>query len=203
MNIPFKRKLVVDCRTTWNYTFLMLQVAIQYKEVFDRLSQRESQYKALPSAHDWQMANEICQKLEIFYDVTLLFSGTSYPIANIFFPKACQIKLALMQWLNSSNSVIHQMAASMVLKFDKYWGVISGVMAIDIVLDPRYKIDLLDYFFPQIYDDQSDCKIEKVKIHFKDLVREYEMNMKGKKLVSSCQNPNINICQSVDGRKDV
>jgi len=41
-----------------------------------------------------------------------------------------------------------------------------------------------------------------VKILFKDLVREYEMNMKGKKLVSSCQNPNINICQSVDGRKD-
>ena len=75
-------------------------------------------------------------------------------------------------------------------------------MAIGIVLDPRYKIDLLDYFFPQIYGDQSDCEIEKVKILFKDLVREYEINMKGKKLVSSCQNPNINICQSVDGRKD-
>ena len=28
------------------------------------------------------------------------------------------------------------------------------------------------------------------------------MNMKGKKLVSSCQNQNINICQSIDGRKD-
>ena len=75
-------------------------------------------------------------------------------------------------------------------------------MAIGIVLDPRYKIDLLDYIFPQIYGDQSDYEIEKVKILFKDLVREYEMNMKGKKLVSSCQNPNMNICQSVDGRKD-
>jgi len=39
LNIQFKRKLVVDCRTRWNSTFLMLQVAIQYKEVFDRLSQ--------------------------------------------------------------------------------------------------------------------------------------------------------------------
>jgi len=39
------------------------------------------------------------------------------------------------------------MAASMILKFDKYWDEISGVMAIGIVLDPRYKIDLLDYFF--------------------------------------------------------
>jgi len=114
LNISFKRKLVVDCRTRWNSTYLMLQVAIQFKKVFDRLSQRESQYKVLPSAHDWQMANEICQKLEIFYDVTVLFSGTSYSTTNIFFPKVCQIKLALMEWLNSSNSIIHQMAASMV-----------------------------------------------------------------------------------------
>jgi len=41
------------------------------------------------------------------------------------------------------------MSASMVLKFDNYWGVISRVMAIGIVLDPEYKIDLLDYFPPR------------------------------------------------------
>ena len=41
-----------------------------------------------------------------------------------------------------------------------------------------------------------------MKILFKDLVRVYEMNMKGKKLVSLCQNRNINVCQSVNGRKD-
>jgi len=36
----------------------------------------------------------------------------------------------------------------MIAKFDKYWGVINEVMAVGIVLDPRYKIDLLDYIFP-------------------------------------------------------
>jgi len=136
------------------------------------------------------------------YDVTLLFSSTSYPTTNIFFPKVCQIKLALMEWLDSPMSIIQQMATSMVLKFDKYWGFINGVMAICIVLDPMYKIDLLDYFFPKLYGEKFDCEIEKVKIIFKDLVKEYEMGMKGKKLVSSCQNPNINVGQSVDGRKD-
>jgi len=130
------------------------------------------------------MASEFCQKLEILYDVTLLFSGTSYPTANIFFPKVCQIKLALMEWLDSPNSIIHQMISSMVLKFNKYWGVTSGGMVIGIVLDPRYKIDLLDYVFPEICLEESNCEIEKVKALCKDLVREYEMNMKGKKLVS-------------------
>jgi len=97
MSIPFSRKLVLDCKTSLNSTFLMLQVVIKYKNIFDRLSNRESQYKALPSAHDWQMANEICQKYKIFYDVTLLFFGTSYPTANIFYSKVCKIKLALIE----------------------------------------------------------------------------------------------------------
>jgi len=55
------------------------------------------------------MANEIFQKLKIFYDVTLLFFDTSYPTANIFIPKVCQIKLALIEFLDSPNSIIHQM----------------------------------------------------------------------------------------------
>jgi len=173
------------CKTRWKVYIFNALVAIKYKDVFDRLSQRETQYKALPSAYDWQMASEICQKLEIFYDVTLLFSSTSYPTTNIFFPKVCQIKLALMEWLDFPDSIIHQMTTSMVLKFNKYLGVISGVMAIGILLDPRYKIDLLDYCFPKICGEESNCEIEKVKALCKDLVREYEMNMKSKKLVSS------------------
>lgn len=32
------------------------------------------------------------------------------------------------------------MAKSMLQKFEKYWGDMHGVMAIVIVLDPRYKI---------------------------------------------------------------
>ena len=74
----------------------------------------------------------------------------------------------------------------MVLKFNKYWVVINEVMVIHIVLNPMYKIDLLDYFFPKIYGEESYCEIEKVKTICKDLVKEYEINMKGKKLGFLC-----------------
>jgi len=120
VNIPFKKKIVLDCKTRLNSTFLMLQVATQYKDVFHRLSQRDNQYKALPSEHDWMMTNEICQRLELFYDVTLLFSGTLYPTVNVVFPKICEIKLDLIEWLSCPNSIIHGMAATMITKFDKY-----------------------------------------------------------------------------------
>jgi len=39
LSIPLSRKLVLDYKTRWNSTFLMLQVAIKYKDVFDQLSQ--------------------------------------------------------------------------------------------------------------------------------------------------------------------
>jgi len=38
VNIPFKKKIVLNCKTRWNSAFFMLQVATQYKDVFHRLS---------------------------------------------------------------------------------------------------------------------------------------------------------------------
>ncbi|KAF1899493.1 hypothetical protein Lal_00019621 [Lupinus albus] len=79
-------------------------------------------------------------KLKLFYNVTLVFSGTLYPTANVLFPKICEIKLALVDWHKSTDIVIHQMAEVMYAKFEKYWGDIDALMSIGAVLDPRYKL---------------------------------------------------------------
>uniref|UniRef100_A0A2N9J4P9 hAT-like transposase RNase-H fold domain-containing protein n=1 Tax=Fagus sylvatica TaxID=28930 RepID=A0A2N9J4P9_FAGSY len=49
--------------------------------------QRESAYNCMPNEEDWEIASDICQRLSLFYKVTEVFSGTSYPTANLFFPK--------------------------------------------------------------------------------------------------------------------
>ncbi|KAD4179836.1 hypothetical protein E3N88_28427 [Mikania micrantha] len=50
--IPSSKKLFLDCKTRWNSTYLMWDVAIVYKDVFKRLKQREAQYNSLPSDRD-------------------------------------------------------------------------------------------------------------------------------------------------------
>jgi hypothetical protein len=35
----------------------------------------------------------VCEKLGIFYDLTMLFSGTKYVTASLFFSKVCEVKL--------------------------------------------------------------------------------------------------------------
>ncbi|XP_052107451.1 zinc finger BED domain-containing protein RICESLEEPER 2-like [Arachis duranensis] len=49
LNINYRRKLALDCRTRWNSTYLMLTSALPYREVFERLRHRESLYKVVPS----------------------------------------------------------------------------------------------------------------------------------------------------------
>ena len=72
----------------------------------------------------------------MFYNITKLFSGQNYPIANAFFIKVCEIKEALYDWLICSNEVVSTMASSMLENFDKYWSGCHIVMAITVVLDP-------------------------------------------------------------------
>ncbi|CAH9089409.1 unnamed protein product [Cuscuta europaea] len=48
MKVPCSKKLGLDCPTRWNSTYLMLKVALHYKNVFPRLKLRESQYKTVP-----------------------------------------------------------------------------------------------------------------------------------------------------------
>ena len=49
LRIPCTKKLSLDCKTRWNSTYLMLSIAITYKDVFPRLKQREKYYIVVPS----------------------------------------------------------------------------------------------------------------------------------------------------------
>ena len=44
--------------------------------------------------------------------------------------------------------LIKHIAIKMMAKFEKYWEEIHGVMVVTIMLDPRYKTKLIEYFFP-------------------------------------------------------
>ncbi|KAA8526021.1 hypothetical protein F0562_007879 [Nyssa sinensis] len=145
LKVPHTKKLCLDCKTRWNSTYSMLETDIMYKDVFPRLKQRERLYTRLPTDEDWDKAKEICEKLRLFYSVTELFSGTHYPTANCYFPKVCKIRVALVDWLQSP-----------------------------IVLDPRYKLRLVSYYFEKIYGKGAQFEVEKIRRDCYDLLYEYK-----------------------------
>jgi hypothetical protein len=52
LRVPCTKELVLDCKTHWNSTDLMLSTALVYKDVFSRLKQRDSSYTSLPNERD-------------------------------------------------------------------------------------------------------------------------------------------------------
>jgi hypothetical protein len=53
--------------------------------------------------------------------------------------------------------------AAMLDKFDKYWKVKNNVMVIVTILDPRFKMGYIQFYFSQLYDS-SRCEQELANI---------------------------------------
>jgi hypothetical protein len=175
LKIPYTKNLVLDCPTRWNSTYKMLEVAILYEDVFKRLAVRVRAYRpCLPTTLQWKFAKDICKKLKIFNSITEVFSGTKYPTSNEYFPKICQIKEAIHKWIESSDVVIREMANKMLIKFDKYWSVIHEIMGVAAVLDPRYKTDLLEYYFGIFYGVDARDKVKSIQKLCYDLLYDYQ-----------------------------
>ena len=149
----------------------MLNTALLYQDVFERLSSRAP---CVPSEDDWKFARELCDRLKMFYDVTELLSGTRYVTTNLFFPKICNIFLAIRKWQSSDIPVVEEMSTKMKEKFNKYWSDVHGLMAVATILDPRYKLQLLNALFLKIHGLESIAMetVHKVKDLLYNLVLE-------------------------------
>ncbi|KAF0921598.1 hypothetical protein E2562_009790 [Oryza meyeriana var. granulata] len=178
VKVPTDNKLGLDCKTRWNSTYKMLDVALPYEPAFNRAIRVEKLYDCAPSKEEWAFAREVVGRLKMFDDITVLFSGTNYVIANVQLFKICEAKTKIKKWSECGISIIEQMSTKMIEKFDKYWKDIQGPMGIATVLDPRFKIEFLLGFFECLFGHTcEDCrqKVEDVKTSLCDLMKEYQL----------------------------
>lgn len=67
-----------------------------------------------------------------------------------------------MKWLSSDVEVIKSMANSIYEKFDKYWHDINGPLAIAIIVDPRNKMDCVEFYFQKLYGDSAELELSRI-----------------------------------------
>uniref|UniRef100_A0A803LDI9 Transposase n=1 Tax=Chenopodium quinoa TaxID=63459 RepID=A0A803LDI9_CHEQI len=170
-----KKQLVLDCKTRWNSTYEMLVVAMKFREVFVVLSARDNLYKNPPLMEDWDKVVKICEILQVFNDITHQFSASKYPTANIYFPRICEIRIALTRWFTSPTTYIRNMVEVMMEKYNKYWFDVNGLMGVATILDPRFKMALIRFYFAKIYDPSDvDNEVNRIYGFLKELVEEYD-----------------------------
>lgn len=110
--------------------------------------------------------------------MTTVLSGSNYPTANIFYPYIMNVKIAVNNHaVKSNNENLKAMGKAMLNKFDKYWDITyaendndsgrnkrkvkNNVMVVATILDPRFKMKLVDYCFKQFMAERKACVRQK------------------------------------------
>ncbi|KAL3849340.1 hypothetical protein ACJIZ3_011222 [Penstemon smallii] len=168
-----ERSLVLDCPMKWDSMYLMLEAAVEYRGAFILLQEHDSTYSTVLTEMEWEWASTITGYMKFLFEFTNVFLETKNPTANIFFPEICDMHIQLIEWCKSSDDFISSVALKMKNKFDLYWSKCSLSLAIAAILDPRFKMKLVEYYYPQIYGNEAHARLKEISDGIRELFHEY------------------------------
>ncbi|GKB73682.1 zinc finger BED domain-containing protein RICESLEEPER 2-like protein [Tanacetum coccineum] len=161
-NLQCGKHVRQDAVTRWNYTYLMLDCALVYRRAFVLLGKLDKTFKTCPTQDEWTRIEAIAMFLKPFYDITKLFSGTKYSTSNLYFHNVYKIQKGIQRHMLNPDPVISGMARYMKTKFDKYWETYTMVLSFGAILDPRYKLNIVEFYLSEL-GMEGPLLIEKVQ----------------------------------------
>ncbi|KAJ6963767.1 hypothetical protein NC652_002164 [Populus alba x Populus x berolinensis] len=173
LQVPSTKILIIDNQTKWNTTYQMLVAASELKEVFACLDTSDPVYKINPSTDDWKKADILCIYLKLLYDAANILTGPMYPPAHVFYHEVYKIQLELTHASMSPDPFVSNLIKPMKEKFDQYWKDCFLVLAIAVVMDPRFKMKLLEFSFPKVFGEDAGMWIKSVDDGIHELFLDY------------------------------
>lgn len=173
LQVPSTKNLAIDDQTKWNTTYEMLLAASELKEVFSCLDTSDPDYKDGPSQEDWKQIETLCTYLKPLFETANLLTTPTVPTTNTFFHEAWKIQLELARAAASEDPSISSLTKTMQEKFDKYWKSCCFILAIAVVMDPRFKMKLVEFSFSKIYGEEAANYVKTVDEGIHELFMEY------------------------------
>lgn len=173
LQVPSVKTLFINDYTKWNSTYHMLAAACELKEVFSCLDTFDPDYKEAPSMDDWKQVETLCTFLKLLFDAAIIFTGKTYPTANTFYHEVWKVQLELTEAAKSDDPFISNLTKPLQDKFDRYWKDTSLVLAIAVVMDPRFKMKLVEFSFSKIYGAEAEMWIKIVDEGIRELFVDY------------------------------
>ncbi|VAI02159.1 unnamed protein product [Triticum turgidum subsp. durum] len=173
LEIPSTKTLCLDVTTQWNTTYLMLLAALDYRQAFTTLETCDDNYNESPSAEDWKKLEAACNYLKFLYDSAHSIMAAANPTSNLFFHEAWKLQLELSNAITHEDPVFSSIAKEMHERFDKYWKDCNLVLAIGVVMDPRFKMKLVEFSYSKIYGVEAAKYVKVVDDALHDLYKDY------------------------------
>ncbi|MBA0881792.1 hypothetical protein Goshw_005111 [Gossypium schwendimanii] len=124
---------------------------------------------------EWRNVAILCNFLKVFYDVTCVFFGSNYPMANLYFRGVWKVHKVLLETVKGPHSFLTPMVKQMQEKFNKYWTEYSLILSCAAILDPHYKLNYVQYCFTTIYgihaSDFVQTILRNLRIWFDEYVK--------------------------------
>ncbi|KAL8126846.1 hypothetical protein AgCh_013953 [Apium graveolens] len=176
VGINSQKCLFLDNALQWSSTYFMIDIALEFKDAFSLLPEHDPVYTMCPSFEEWDRVSPIASYLKLLIEVSNIFTGSNHVTANTHFPEICEIHLQLIGWCHKSDDFISSLGMKMKSRFDEYWKKCSLALAIASILDPRFKMKLIEYYYPRIYGNSAPDCIEIVSNCMKALHHDHYIN---------------------------
>ncbi|KAG6520550.1 hypothetical protein ZIOFF_017607 [Zingiber officinale] len=178
----------------WNATYKMLEVALKYRRVFERMTeewlpfmnyfhQKDDKGKERigpPKANDWEMAKAFVHFLKKCYDATLELSASKSPTSQLIYQSMVALQVEIdRKRHDDSDPILKEVACAMKLKFDKYWGNwnnMNPLKFIGNILDPRNKLQMMKVTVKKLGGTPTSVKefVDSIKQSLVTLWTEYK-----------------------------
>ncbi|XP_031282814.1 zinc finger BED domain-containing protein DAYSLEEPER-like [Pistacia vera] len=173
LQVPSEKSLSIDDQTKWDTTYQMLVAASELKEVFSCLDTSDPDYKEAPLMEDWKLIETLCAFLKPLFDSANILTTTTNPTAITFFHEAWKIHSDLTRAVTNEDPFVSDVTKAMLEKIDKYWKDCCLVLAIAVVMDPRFKMKLVEFSFTKLYGEDAPAYIKIVDDGIHELFQEY------------------------------
>ncbi|XP_027123398.2 zinc finger BED domain-containing protein DAYSLEEPER-like [Coffea arabica] len=173
LQVPSTKSLVLDDQTNWNTTYEMLLAASELKEVFYFLDISDTQNQIIPSMDEWREVETLCTYLKLLHDAASILTAEVNPTSNTFFHEVWKIQLELMHAARSPDLFTRNLTKPLKDRFDRYWKDCNLVLAVAVVMDPRFKMKLVEFSFSRIYENEAETWIKLVDEGLHELYLDY------------------------------
>lgn len=177
LKVPSMRDLLIDDQTKWDTTYHMLVAAYEVKEVFAHFDTPGPDYRVTLSMGEWKHVEILCTYLKYLFDAANILTAQPYPTANLFLSIVSQIQVELTVAASSQDLFLSNLIKPLQEKFDQYWRESCLVLAAAVVMDPRYKMELVESTFCMIFGENAEPWIRAVEDGLHELLNEYILEL--------------------------
>ncbi|XP_044466049.1 zinc finger BED domain-containing protein RICESLEEPER 3-like isoform X1 [Mangifera indica] len=169
------------------YDFKLLDWAMGYKEVFCELERIDPDFRS--SNFDWDDATSLHSFWVVVEDIKndLQKLGDS-KLANKCFPMVYDIFSKMLQFKNTENQYFRLAALRCRKIFDECCNNFKLVIIITVILDPRFKLDIVERFYNEVYDNEGDLHFKKMMDDVTNIYNEYARDLNNSSMVRANAN---------------